>query len=91
MNDHKKEAGANTVLDPFVADVFTAMFNESANTTNALLDRYQSTIADLKADYVRLYEAVERANAFVDSLRIDNILASADWKYRSAKRDEASA
>lgn len=71
MSDH--------IIEPFVADVFTAMFNQSANTTNAVMDNYERNIADWKKAYAKLWDAVDRANYdHIDSQRLNNILGATE-------------
>lgn len=77
-------------LSPLVADIFTAMFTQSAATTNAVLEDKERTIAELKADYVALWEAVERIAVKTDSASLERLLDATDWKFRLALRHEAA-
>ena len=42
------------MIDPLVADIFTAMASQSAATTNRVFDDYEATIAEWKERYLSL-------------------------------------
>lgn len=66
-------------FSPFVASVFTAMAAQSEATTNQVFDNYERQIADWKADYAKLWDAVERTNERLDSQSLGNILFNTSY------------
>ena len=80
----------NKVLDPFVADVFTAMFSQSASLTNAVFDDYERAIAEWKQDFASLFDAVAKANLRVDSAQVERILDGFDFIRSRANPKEDS-
>jgi hypothetical protein len=54
--------------------VFEANAKWSEDMANRVEDNYRRDVDEWKAAYLRLYDAVEAANKFVDSKRIDNVL-----------------
>lgn len=45
-------------LSPLVADVFTAMFEQSASITNQVMDNYQAQIESLEAELYAVRQGV---------------------------------
>ena len=73
-------------FSPFVADVFTAMFAASERTTNQVFDNYEAEVAKWKAEYVKLWDRVDRAAEVITTRSLENVLAETEWVRDNAAR-----
>ena len=63
-------------LSPLMADIFTANARWSEDLSNRVMENKDREIADWKAAFAKLYDAVDFANEKVDSVKIDRILGN---------------
>lgn len=75
------------VVDPLAADIFTAMFKQSEDTTNRVFDNYDNVIKAWKSAYADLWDTVQHINAKVDSSRIERVLYNTEYARISADDD----
>jgi hypothetical protein len=80
----KHEAG--TGIDPFLANVFTAMFKQSEDITNRVLDNKDAEIRAWQSRFFKLYDAVAVANLKIDSVQLERILDHWAWDAEQADR-----
>jgi hypothetical protein len=84
--NEKPEDKESTIIDPLMANVFTAMFKESEWTTNQVFANKDREIREWQSRFLKLFEAIETANTKVDSLRIDNELSHFAYDANTAAR-----
>jgi len=67
----------NTIpLSPLMGAILTANAKWSEDLTNQVLDNKDREIAEWKSAFAKLYDAIDKANDTVDSLRIERILGT---------------
>ena len=76
-----------TTVTPLMAAILTAAVQRSEETTNQLLENKDSEIAEWKASFARLFDAVDSANESVDSLKIARIVGAFSQKREWAVPD----
>lgn len=62
------------ILDPLMANIFTAMFKDTEDITNRVMDNKDREIREWQSRFLKLFEAIDQANTKVDSLRIEREL-----------------
>lgn len=85
-NEEQEQDELIAAMEPLMPGILTAQIRAYQRAGDDVLEDKDAQIAELQRGYVKLWEAVERANESVDSLRIERILDLHNWTVASAKR-----
>lgn len=77
----------NITVSPLMGAILMAGVQQSQETTDQLLENKDSEIAEWKAAFARLFDAVDSANESVDSLKIARIVGAFSQKREWAVPD----
>lgn len=72
------------VLDPLLADIFTAMFTQTASISEQIDRNNEAQIHNWQQNYASLWEAVSRISEKIDSGRLERLLDQTTWTYEFA-------
>lgn len=83
-----KSTEEHVVIEPLLANIFTAMAKQSEDITNRVLDNKDREIREWKDRFIKLYDAVAMANGKIDSARLGRILDHYAWDVEFAERSD---